>query len=171
MSIWQIGIVSGIIGGLAVLVIGLALPRRKCPDCASVLPRMRKPENAQQALWGRSTCPQCGCEIDRRGIKIDSSSVTHAIEPPSAGSQSEIIRKRSMPKLVFMAISWTLMLWFTSMIFIGAMAGALDPRNGAQAGARAGEAFGGLCLLLSLGLSIALTVWGKLPGTRKVQGA
>jgi len=64
------GIVGGLVGGLSVLILGLVMPRRKCPDCGELFPRFRKPANRQQALWGGGTCPKCGCKVDRRGRKI-----------------------------------------------------------------------------------------------------
>ena len=73
MEPWLVGaIVGGIGGGLAVLILGLAMPRRKCPDCGEPFPRFRKPANRRQALWGGGTCAKCGCEVDRRGRKIQS---------------------------------------------------------------------------------------------------
>jgi hypothetical protein len=65
------GIVGGIAGGLAVLIIALVMPRRGCPDCGELFPRFRKPANSRQALWGGNTCPKCGCEVDRKGRKIE----------------------------------------------------------------------------------------------------
>ncbi len=73
MQEWQagvlIGLITGAFGGLAVLLL-LSLPRPKCPDCAEALPRFRKPANKRQALWGGSTCPQCGCEVGPWGGKV-----------------------------------------------------------------------------------------------------
>jgi hypothetical protein len=63
-------IFGGIAGGLAVLILGLAIPRRKCPDCGEPFPRFRKPANRRQALWGGGTCAKRGCEVDRRGREI-----------------------------------------------------------------------------------------------------
>ncbi len=64
------GIFCGLLGGLGVLIIGLLIPRHKCPNCGELFPRIRKPANRRQALWGGSTCAKCGCEVDRRGRKI-----------------------------------------------------------------------------------------------------
>jgi hypothetical protein len=72
MESWLAGaIVGGIGGGLAVLVLALLMPRRKCPDCGELLPRFRTPSSSRQALWGGYTCARCGCEVDRRGRKIE----------------------------------------------------------------------------------------------------
>jgi hypothetical protein len=71
MEPWLSGaIIGGVAGGLAVLIIALVSPRQKCPNCGELLPRFRKPANRRQALWGGNTCPRCGCEVDRRGRKI-----------------------------------------------------------------------------------------------------
>ena len=64
-------IVGGIAGGLGVLIMALVMPHRKCPDCGELFPRFRKPANRGQALWGGYTCAKCGCEIDRKGRKIE----------------------------------------------------------------------------------------------------
>jgi hypothetical protein len=72
MDPWLKGaILGGIAGGLAGLVVALLAPRRKCPDCGMQMPHFRKPASRKQALWGGWTCPQCGCEIDRRGKKVE----------------------------------------------------------------------------------------------------
>ncbi len=68
MEPWLIG---GIGGGLAVLLLALFLPKRKCPDCGQSLPRLRVPTSARQLLQGGWTCPDCGCEMDRQGRKIE----------------------------------------------------------------------------------------------------
>jgi hypothetical protein len=65
------GAVGGLGGGLAVLLLALLTPRRKCPDCQTLLPRFRSPGGSRQALWGGWTCPACGCEVDRRGRKVE----------------------------------------------------------------------------------------------------
>lgn len=73
MEPWLVGgLVGGIGGGLVVLILGLVMPRHKCPDCGEPFPRFRKPANRRQALWGGGTCARCGCEVDRRGRKIES---------------------------------------------------------------------------------------------------
>jgi predicted RNA-binding Zn-ribbon protein involved in translation (DUF1610 family) len=74
MEDWLTYAILGAIGGLLiVMILGLVTPRRKCPDCGELLPRIwRKPANRRQALWGGWTCAKCGCEVDRRGRKIQS---------------------------------------------------------------------------------------------------
>jgi hypothetical protein len=59
--------IYGLMGGLAVLLIALLMPKKRCPRCGEYLPKFRAPRSWRQALWGGSTCPHCGCEVDRRG--------------------------------------------------------------------------------------------------------
>lgn len=66
-----IGVFAGLVGGLVILLIALLQSPKKCPDCGELLPKFRKPANRRQALWGRGTCSKCGCEMDRRGRKIE----------------------------------------------------------------------------------------------------
>ncbi len=44
----------------------------KCPECGNELPKMRKPANLKQALWGGFTCKTCGNEYDKWLNKISS---------------------------------------------------------------------------------------------------
>lgn len=46
------------------------LKKTLCPGCGAEQPRVRKPNNLRQALWGGSTCLNCGCEMDRFGRKL-----------------------------------------------------------------------------------------------------
>jgi len=62
-------LVGGMCAVIAVLAVGLLSPQRKCPECATPLPKVRKPMNRQQALWGGWTCPKCGIDVDRKGRK------------------------------------------------------------------------------------------------------
>ena len=64
------GVVGGLAGGAAVLVWGLLQKRRVCPGCGRPLPRVRRPGNARQAVWGGWTCDACGTECDRHGRPV-----------------------------------------------------------------------------------------------------
>ena len=69
------GLIGGLAGGLAagLIVAPLAIfqkPKR-CPECDEPLPKTRKPTNRRQMLWGGWTCENCGCEIDRKGKRIE----------------------------------------------------------------------------------------------------
>ncbi len=91
MEPWLAGALSGAIigavgGGLTVVLLALLAllaPQRKCPDCGERIPRLRQPANRREALWGGATCPRCGCEVDRRGRKIERGREGEApAEPP-----------------------------------------------------------------------------------------
>lgn len=41
-----------------------------CPRCGTQMPRLRKPDSLQQALWGGWTCPNCGAKLDKYGREI-----------------------------------------------------------------------------------------------------
>ena len=41
-----------------------------CPNCKKPLPFVRVPKNLRQTLWGGSTCPYCGTEVDKWGREI-----------------------------------------------------------------------------------------------------
>ena len=49
---------------------GVNLAEVACPECGSIQPKIRKPQNLRQTLWGGSTCV-CGCELDKYGNKIN----------------------------------------------------------------------------------------------------
>jgi hypothetical protein len=65
------GAIGGVVVVLAFLVRSLVGGPVKCPNCAEPMPTIRKPKNRRQALWGGWTCPKCGCELDRRGRRIE----------------------------------------------------------------------------------------------------
>ena len=52
--------------------LGVNLKEVKCPECGTVQPKVRRPKNLRQAMWGGWTCPTCGCEMDKWGNKIES---------------------------------------------------------------------------------------------------
>ena len=65
-----IGVLAGVFGGLCVLIYGLLQKTKLCPQCGAKQPKVRKPANRQQMLWGGWTCLECKCEIDRKGNKV-----------------------------------------------------------------------------------------------------
>ena len=50
-----------------IIAIYLSLKKRHCAKCGAKLPRLRKPQNKEQALYGGCTCPNCGAELDSSG--------------------------------------------------------------------------------------------------------
>jgi len=63
-----IGAVVGITGGLLTL---LFARRKTCSNCGNLFPRIDLPRSLKQWVTVRRTCRKCGCEVDRRGKKID----------------------------------------------------------------------------------------------------
>ena len=45
----------------------------RCPSCQVTLPRLRRPANGRQALWGGWSCPDCGCEVNKMGEVVNAS--------------------------------------------------------------------------------------------------
>ena len=41
-----------------------------CPRCDEPMPEVRVPKSLNQTLWGGSTCPACGCEVDKWGNEV-----------------------------------------------------------------------------------------------------
>jgi hypothetical protein len=64
-----VGAFAGLFGGLAVLVLGLLMPARKCPECGFVFPKFGR-KYARPGFSGGWICPKCECEVDRRGNKV-----------------------------------------------------------------------------------------------------
>ena len=48
---------------------GINIEPVSCPDCGKKAPKIRKPKNRKQLLWGGWTCEECGCEMDKYGKK------------------------------------------------------------------------------------------------------
>jgi len=84
-------------------------------------------------------------------------------QPP----RTKIPQQWSILKLIMWCAIWTIIFWFCLLLIAGFIAGAYYPQNPAAAGARVGEAYGELFLLISFCVSAWLTYLGKLPGTKK----
>lgn len=48
-----------------------ASPPTGCPECGADLPRVRKPADRHELLWGGTTCPACGLKMDKWGNPRD----------------------------------------------------------------------------------------------------
>jgi transposase-like protein len=72
MNDFWVGFLVGTIsiGVTLILLWGFLSPRVVCPQCGSVLPRVRPPRSFRQMLWGGWTCPHCGSQVSRAGAKI-----------------------------------------------------------------------------------------------------
>jgi hypothetical protein len=49
---------------------GINLGRVECPNCRTVMPRVRMPQSGREAMWGGYTCPTCKTEMDKWGRSI-----------------------------------------------------------------------------------------------------
>ena len=47
-----IGVGAGVAGGLAVLWFAVLQKPKACPECGTPAPKVRKPANRRQMLWG-----------------------------------------------------------------------------------------------------------------------
>lgn len=72
---------------------------------------------------------------------------------------------RNVFLLILVGFGWMVVMWIVSLVFVGMVAGALNPHNAEEAGGRAGELFSIPALLVSLIASIIFTALGKLPGS------
>jgi hypothetical protein len=63
------GIVGAVAGGMAVLLFAILQPASHCPDCDTLLPKFGR-KHARPGNRGGRTCPECGCEVDRKGNKV-----------------------------------------------------------------------------------------------------
>ena len=65
-----VGVVAAVASGFVVLVFALLQKPKPCTECGTPAPKVRKPANRREMLWGGWTCADCGCMMDRRGRKI-----------------------------------------------------------------------------------------------------
>lgn len=47
--------------------LGINLKRVKCPVCGTPQPMIRMPKNFGHAMYGGTTCPKCGINLDKYG--------------------------------------------------------------------------------------------------------
>lgn len=47
--------------------LGINLKRVYCPVCGTKQPLVRIPKDVQQSLFGGTTCPKCGANLDKYG--------------------------------------------------------------------------------------------------------
>ena len=66
------GEITGAVFGavLTIIVLGWFILTKKpvkCAACGREQPKMRKPDNLEQGMWGGYTCVGCGASLDARG--------------------------------------------------------------------------------------------------------
>ena len=64
------GVIAVVLGTVNKTNWGINLQPVRCPRCGTVQPRVRMPGNGRQAMWGGSTCPSCGLELDKWGRPV-----------------------------------------------------------------------------------------------------
>jgi hypothetical protein len=52
---------------------GINMKPIHCPQCGEPAPKIRKPKNLNQAMWGGVTCTKCGQEYGKWGQPVASS--------------------------------------------------------------------------------------------------
>jgi hypothetical protein len=65
-----VGVVLVIHGTIVKNRWGVNLRRVQCPNCATVMGRVRMPTSGERAMWGGYTCPTSKCELDKWGRPI-----------------------------------------------------------------------------------------------------
>jgi hypothetical protein len=64
-------ITGAILGAvLTIIVLGWFIVNKKpvkCASCGREQPKMRQPDNMDQAMWGGYTCAGCGASLDAKG--------------------------------------------------------------------------------------------------------
>ena len=95
-------------------------------------------------------CPGCACHL------CDSKAACPVCGAPRAAS-GIVAPMRNPFKLIALCVFYAVAFWFCSMFLLGFASSAR--------GQLLGHTLSGPLLLASIGLSIALTVRGKLPGT------
>ena len=71
--------------------------------------------------------------------------------------------RRNPFKLIACCCLWAIGFWFASLFVTAVLAGAVDPERASMLD----RTLGGPLLLAAIGLAIALTVCGRLPGTAR----
>ena len=101
---------------------------------------------AKEIHHSATACPQCGAS---------------QAGPVAASAQ------RNPFKLAALGFLYSFGFWILTMFVLGVLAGAFDPGNAEARGEQLGQALGGPLLLVAIAVSVALTIYGKLPGTSK----
>ncbi len=63
----QGAVIGAITAAFVLMFIVFSRKPAKCEKCGREQPKVRKPANLQQVMWGGYTCEGCGAELDGRG--------------------------------------------------------------------------------------------------------
>ena len=77
LGLLSVGVVLVVYGTVVKNRWGINLEAVSCPRCSTPLPKVRKPRSLRQAMWGGSSCPACGAEVDKWGREIVSLAQRH----------------------------------------------------------------------------------------------
>jgi hypothetical protein len=107
--------VGGLIFGLGFACVLVFMPQKSCPDCGTALPKFRMPQKGQ-VLRGGWICPNCGCEIDRKGNKIKSGlNVTEASGKILLQHPVDTLHQKRRVRVIW---GWILLVPGVLMIFV-----------------------------------------------------
>ncbi len=106
-------------------------------------------------------CPGCACDAHYSRPACPVCGAPHAA-PVAA------VPQRNPFKLIALCLLYAVAIWLGAMFVIGFAFGAAEGTASGNRVQQLGQLLSGPLLLVSICLSIALTVRGKLPGTAKI---
>jgi len=85
MEAWQIGIASGIFGGLSVAAYGLLMPRRNCPECGEPLPKVRNHQISDRLCGAVRLAGSAVAKwiVEESESRLEAAGIHHGSEPSS----------------------------------------------------------------------------------------
>ncbi len=79
---------------------------------------------------------------------------------------SIVAARRNIGVLIFWSVIWTIVFWLLGLVLTGIIIGITNPKDAYETGQKMGGDLSGIYLVISLCLSIGLTIYRKLPGTK-----
>ncbi len=73
MTVVLVGLLLVVYGTFARNRWGINFHQVNCPRCGAPVPKVRQPKSRYQKLWGGWNCERCGCELDKWGNPIATS--------------------------------------------------------------------------------------------------